>query len=120
MAAITVGTTRIPGRQSAAGGMGTPGTPPPPSGVGTPGMPPVAAGMGTPGTPPPNHEAAAPIDLPTPKRGAFPTPNEEIERATPYVPESDQAGDQPATESVSPTNAGQKDKKRGTKAPEPK
>jgi hypothetical protein len=39
------------------------------------------------------------------KRGAFPTPRSEIESATPYIPESDQAGDQPGTQPVSPTNA---------------
>jgi len=59
----------------------------------------------TPGTPPPP-------DLSTPKRGAFPTPKEEIESAKPYIPESDQAGDQ---------SADQKDNGRGnSKAPEPK
>jgi len=46
----------------------------------------------------------------TPKRGAFPTPRSEIESATPFIPESDQAGDHPGTEPVSPTNPDQEDK----------
>jgi hypothetical protein len=48
--------------------------------------------------------------LRTPKRGAFPTPRSEIESATPYVPESDEAGDQPGTHPVRPINADQEDK----------
>jgi hypothetical protein len=35
------------------------------------------------------------INLPRPKRGAFPTPKAEIESAKPYIPEGDQAGDNP-------------------------
>jgi hypothetical protein len=34
-------------------------------------------------------------NLPTPKRGAFPTPKEEIESATPYSPKSDKDDDEP-------------------------
>jgi hypothetical protein len=41
---------------------------------------------------------------PSPKRGAIPTPKAEIEKATPYIPETDQAGDKSATEDVSPEN----------------
>ena len=32
---------------------------------------------------------------PFPKRGAIPTPRAEIEKAKPYIPETDQAADQP-------------------------
>jgi hypothetical protein len=46
----------------------------------------------------------------TPKRGAFPTPRSEIESATPYVPESDQVGDQPDEQTTSPTSTDQEDK----------
>jgi hypothetical protein len=46
-----------------------------------------------------------PIDLASPKRGAFPTPRSEIEKAKPYLPETDQAADQSAAESESPENA---------------
>ena len=52
---------------------------------------------------------------PTPKRGAFPTPKEEIESATPYIPEKEEnipgkdETDYPQdTESVSPINTDQK------------
>ena len=34
---------------------------------------------------------AAPPRRPSPKRGAFPTPKEEIDKATPYVPRTDEA-----------------------------
>ena len=33
---------------------------------------------------------AAPAKRPSPKRGAFPTPKEEIDKATPYVPRTDE------------------------------
>ena len=45
----------------------------------------------------------------SPKRGAFPTPKSEIEAATPYTPEDDQAPDQPDTSSSSPANTDQQD-----------
>jgi hypothetical protein len=32
-------------------------------------------------------DPAKPIEPPTPKRGAFPTPKSEIDKATPYVPD---------------------------------
>jgi hypothetical protein len=48
-----------------------------------------------------------PCKLPSPKRGAFPTPKAEIERAKPYLPETDLAGHQSAMESVSPENTDQ-------------
>jgi hypothetical protein len=41
-------------------------------------------------------------NLPGPKRGAFPTPREEIERSTPYVPGSGQADEEPAIETIPP------------------
>jgi hypothetical protein len=61
------------------------------------------------------------VDLPSPKRGAFPTPKAEIESATPYIPDSDQAGDESATEPVSRRNADQEDNSRSNfKATEPR
>ncbi len=37
-----------------------------------------------------------PNELPSPKRGAFPTPKEEIERAKPYIPHpAEKDGQQP-------------------------
>jgi hypothetical protein len=42
-------------------------------------------------------------DLSPPKRGAFPTPKEEIDRATPYIPCSNKVnGDQHAESNVPP------------------
>jgi hypothetical protein len=41
----------------------------------------------------------------SPKRGAFPTPKAEIEKAKPYIPETDQESDKSATsppETVNP------------------
>jgi hypothetical protein len=38
-----------------------------------------------------------------PKRGAIPTPKEVIERAPRYIPESDQANNQPVSQPDSPT-----------------
>jgi hypothetical protein len=46
-------------------------------------------------------------DLPSPKRGAFPTPREEIEKATPYVPKTEPKDDQTSPERDSPRNADQ-------------
>ncbi len=43
-----------------------------------------------------------PSALPSPRRGAFPTPKIEIENAKPYVRESDRADDQSVAEPVSP------------------
>jgi hypothetical protein len=58
-------------------------------------------------------------DLPSPKRGAIPTPKADIEKATPYIPDSDQAVDQPGKGPVPPTDADQKDNHRANpKAPE--
>ena len=37
-----------------------------------------------------------------PKRGAFPTPQSERDAATPYVPDLDRAGEEPAHESDRP------------------
>lgn len=39
-----------------------------------------------------------PTELPSPKRGAIPTPKAELEKAKPYIPETDPAGDQKATD----------------------
>jgi len=57
-------------------------------------------------TPEPEKKANSqpkPSELPSPKRGAFPTPRAEIEKAKPYVPETDPAN-QSATEPASPEN----------------
>jgi hypothetical protein len=43
-------------------------------------------------------------NLPSPKRGAFPTPKAEIESATPYIPDPDQTDSHQPTESDLPTN----------------
>jgi hypothetical protein len=50
-----------------------------------------------------------PSELPSPKRGAFPTPKAEIERAKLYIPETDLAVDQSAKEPVSPQNTDPKE-----------
>ena len=44
-----------------------------------------------------------PINPPTPKRGAFPTPKPEIERAKPYIPDAGEKDD-PERESDLPTD----------------
>jgi len=43
-------------------------------------------------------------NLPSPKRGAFPTPKSEVEKAVPYIPETDHAGDQSTDEAAAPPN----------------
>ena len=58
-----------------------------------------------------------PGELPSPKRGAIPTPRAEIERAKPYIPETDRAGDQSATEPVSPENANPKEDNQKSDTP---
>jgi hypothetical protein len=45
-----------------------------------------------------------PNDLPSPKRGAFPTPKAEIENAKPYIPDTGLTGCHQPTEPDSPTN----------------
>jgi len=60
-------------------------------------------------------------DLPSPKRGAIPTPKADIEKAPPYIPDSDQAVDQSGKRPVPPTDADQKDNNRANpKAPKPR
>ena len=54
-------------------------------------------------------ESPTPSGLPSPKRGAFPTPKAEIESAKPYIPDTDQAGDHQPTEPYSSANADQED-----------
>jgi hypothetical protein len=51
------------------------------------------------------NNQSKPSKLPSPKRGAIPTPKAEIEKAKPYIPESDPAGDESATEPASSGNA---------------
>ncbi|MEH2253712.1 hypothetical protein [Nostoc sp.] len=46
-----------------------------------------------------------PTGLPSPKRGAFPTPKAEIESAKPYIPDPDQTGDHLPTDPDLPANA---------------
>jgi hypothetical protein len=62
------------------------------------------------------------IELPAPKRGAFPTPKEEIEKAKPYIPGTDRASTPPAaTEPVLPATPDQKgDNQRNPKVSEQK
>jgi hypothetical protein len=43
-----------------------------------------------------------PSQMPSPKRGAFPTPRGEIEKAKPYIPETEKEDDKSATKPVSP------------------
>jgi hypothetical protein len=50
-----------------------------------------------------------PSKMPSPKRGAVPTPRAEIEKAKPYIPETDQQGDKSATEPVSQEGADPKE-----------
>jgi len=45
-----------------------------------------------------------PSKMPSPKRGAIPTPRAEIEKAKPYIPEPDGEGERSATEPASPEN----------------
>jgi hypothetical protein len=45
-----------------------------------------------------------PGKLPSPKRGAIPTPRAEIEKAKQYIPETDQEENKTAMEPVSPEN----------------
>jgi hypothetical protein len=60
-------------------------------------------------TPESNKEAnrqLKPSKMPSPKRGAFPTPKAEIEKAKPYIPETGQEDDKSAMEPVSPEKIG--------------
>ena len=50
-------------------------------------------------------DANAPADIPTPKRGAFPTPPSEIEKARPYVPEAGEVDGCPEMRPDPPTDA---------------
>ncbi len=55
------------------------------------------------------NESSPPDDptrrVPSPKRGAFPTPREVIEQATPYVPGDVPRTDAPAIDPAPPTSA---------------
>ena len=57
----------------------------------------------------PKETPPAGVDLPAPRRGAFPTPRSEIANAVPYVPESGRTDDQPDVESLPPAGDDQKD-----------
>ena len=48
-------------------------------------------------------DPSEPINPPTPKRGAFPTPKSEIEKAKPYIPDAGKKDD-PESESDPPTD----------------
>jgi hypothetical protein len=48
-------------------------------------------------------EPPAPLEPPRPKRGAFPTPKSEIERAKPYIPDDD-VGEHPEMKPDPPTD----------------
>lgn len=54
------------------------------------------------------ESVVTPSDPPRPKRGAFPTPAEEIERAIPYVPDSDEATERPEVKPTLPTKIEEK------------
>jgi hypothetical protein len=47
------------------------------------------------------NEEPKPKRIPSPKRGAIPTPRGEIEKAKPYVPDSVPEGGEPAADSPS-------------------
>jgi hypothetical protein len=38
-------------------------------------------------------DSSKPVEAPTPKRGAFPTPKSEIEKAKPYIPDAGEEDD---------------------------
>jgi hypothetical protein len=50
-----------------------------------------------------------PQRVPSPKRGAIPTPRAEIEKAKPYIPGTVQEGDKSPTEPVPPKEAGHRE-----------
>lgn len=52
-----------------------------------------------------SEDLEVPRFLPSPKRGALPTPKVEIERATKYIPEIGQPGDQSADEQTTPPDS---------------
>jgi hypothetical protein len=57
----------------------------------------------------PPDDSSKPVGPPTPKRGAFPTPKSEIEKAKPYIPDSGEEDD-PEGKSDLPTDVdGEKD-----------
>ena len=59
-----------------------------------------------PGTPPgesPETDSPKPTVTPRPKRGAFPTPKTEIDKAKPYIPDTGEAEDRSEGESDLPT-----------------
>ena len=51
------------------------------------------------------NDSVKPDDLPSPKRGAFPTPKTEIESAKRYIPDSDQTDDHQPTKPDSPAKS---------------
>lgn len=55
-------------------------------------------------------------DLPRPKRGAFPASKEEIERAKPYVPVSDEVDGRQSAQGDSRADADQKDNEHSSVA----
>jgi hypothetical protein len=61
-----------------------------------------------------NDQPTGPVParpIASPKRGAFPTPKSEIEKATPYVPDVEPPADDTTTEPAPSTNGD--DTKRG-------
>jgi hypothetical protein len=50
------------------------------------------------------NDASASSGLPSPKRGAFPTPKAEIESAKPYIPSRDRKDGRHSEKLESPTN----------------
>ena len=56
----------------------------------------------------PPDDPSTPTELPHPKRGAFPSPREEIEKAPPYVPDSEE-GESPETRPDPPAVEGDKE-----------
>jgi hypothetical protein len=67
------------------------------------------------------NDMLKPRELPSPRRGAFPTPKAEIESAKPYIPDLDQTDNNQPPEPDSPTNADAGGKiRRNLKVPDPK
>ncbi len=57
----------------------------------------------------PPDDSSKPVEPPTPKRGAFPTPKSEIEKAKPYIPDTGEEDDQEGKPDLPTDDDGEKD-----------
>jgi hypothetical protein len=57
----------------------------------------------------PSDDSSKPAEPPTPKRGAFPTPKSEIEKAKPYIPGTSEEDDPEGKSDLPPDVDGEKD-----------